>query len=262
MKIDFVTSQIQTVRQELIDHSAFTWMDSLDKARVFMEHHVWAVWDFMVLLKGLQRELTCVDAYWVPKGNPEVRRLINEIVFGEESDIDREGNAMSHFELYIQAMGEAGADTDPILAFIDDLKNGVDPKLALRQSNAPAGAKKFVLNTLAVVDRGVPSEMAAVFTFGREDLIPDMFIEIVRNLKEQFPEELGLFTYYLERHIEVDGDLHGELAERMVIELCGQDRQKWDVALESSKQALKERINLWTEVLDFHEAARSKQGIL
>jgi len=262
MKIDFVKSQIKTVRQELIDHDAFTWVDNLEKARVFMESHVWAVWDFMVLLKGLQRELTCVDTYWVPKGDPEVRRLINEIVFGEESDVDQNGNAISHFELYLQAMGEAGANTDPILTFIDDLKNDVDPKLALRQSNAPEGAKKFVLSTLEIVERANASEMAAVFTFGREDLIPDMFIEIVQNLKERFPEKLALFTYYLERHIEVDGEVHGALAERMVTELCKDERKLWDRALESSKAALSHRINLWSSVIERYEVLRLAQETL
>jgi hypothetical protein len=73
----------------------------------------------------------------------EVRRLINEIVFGEESDIDQNGTAVSHFELYVQAMAEAGANTTPILTFIEDLKKGIDPKLALRQSDAPEGAKSL-----------------------------------------------------------------------------------------------------------------------
>lgn len=262
MKIDYVKSHIETVRQELIDHQAFSWVSNLEKARVFMESHVWAVWDFMVLLKGLQRQLTCVDTYWVPTGNPEVRRLINEIVFGEESDIDQNGTAVSHFELYVQAMAEAGANTTPILTFIEDLKKGIDPKLALRQSDAPEGAKKFVLSTLEVVERGSASELAAVFTFGREDLIPDMFIEIVRNLKEKFPTELGLFTYYLERHIEVDGDVHGALAERMVTELCAEDESAWDQAKVSSEKALRHRIELWTSVINRYEALHSAQEIL
>ncbi|HCP40269.1 MAG TPA: heme oxygenase [Cryomorphaceae bacterium] len=262
MKIDNVKSHIETVRQELIDHEAFLWVNNLEKVRVFMESHVWAVWDFMVLLKGLQRQLTCVDTYWVPNGNPEVRRLINEIVFGEESDIDQNGNAVSHFELYVQAMAEAGANITPILTFIEDLKKGADPKLALRQSEAPEGAKKFVLSTLEIVERGSTSEMAAVFTFGREDLIPDMFIEIVRNLKEKFPTELGLFTYYLERHIEVDGDVHGALAERMVTELCAEDESEWNQATVSSEKALGHRIELWTSVIKRYEALHSAQEIL
>lgn len=256
MKIEFVKSQILPARQELLKHQAFSWIDDLEKVHVFMENHVWAVWDFMVLLKGLQRACTSIGPYWVPKGNPEVRRLINEIVFGEESDLDQNGRAVSHFELYVQAMDEAGANTLPIRSFIQDLENGVDAKLALRQSQAPEGAKQFVLETLQVVERNVASEMAAVFTFGREDLIPDMFIEIVRNLKEKFPSELGLFTYYLERHIEVDGDVHGALSERMVVELCGNSPDLWDKAIASSKIALQNRINLWTAVLEQYEELR------
>ena len=249
MTIDRVKSEIQEVRAELIAHDAFTWVDSLEKAQHFMEYHVWAVWDFMVLLKGLQRELTCTDTYWVPKGNAAVRRLINEIVWGEESDEDRDGRAMSHFEMYLEAMQEAGAETQPIRNFILDLQNGVDPKVALAKSKAPAGAKKFVLSTLDVVERGQPHEMAAVFTFGREDLIPDMFMEIVAGLKAQFPDKLGKFTYYLERHIEVDGDVHGHLAEQMVEQLCAEDENKWLVARDASLTALQARIELWTTVL-------------
>ena len=256
MKIEFVKSEILSARQELLNHPAFAWIDNLEKIHVFMENHIWAVWDFMVLLKGLQRTCTSIDTYWVPKGNPEVRRLINEIVFGEESDLDQEGRAISHFELYIQAMDEAGANTLPIRSFIQDLQKGVDAKLALRQSQAPEGAKEFVFETLEIVDRGNASEMAAVFTFGREDLIPDMFIEIVKNLKDKFPSELGLFTYYLERHIEVDGDLHGTLSERMVVELCEDNPVLWNQAIASSKTALQNRINLWTAVLDQYEGLR------
>ena len=161
MKIEFVKSQILPARQELLNHQAFTWIDDLEKVHVFMENHVWAVWDFMVLLKGLQRACTSIGPYWVPKGNAEVRRLINEIVFGEESDLDQNGRAISHFELYVQAMDEAGANSLPIRSFIQDLQNGVDAKLALHQSQAPKGAKQFVLETLDVVERNVASEMAA-----------------------------------------------------------------------------------------------------
>src|SRR6056300_1574652 len=257
MQIDHLTQQIKSIRQELIQHPAFGWVNTLDKARDFMETHVWAVWDFMVLLKALQRQLTCVDTYWIPKGDPETRRLINEIVHGEESDVDQDGNATSHFELYIKAMEEAGANTAPILAFIEALRSGVKPIEALEKSNAPEGAKAFVRQTLKVVENGQAHEIAAVFTFGREDLIPDMFMEIVGNLKKQFPEELGLFAYYLERHIEVDGDLHGHLAERMVELLCGEDSVKWKSATVLSEKALRARIELWTAVMQEFDARHS-----
>ena len=254
MKIELVKEQIEASRQELVAHPAFQWVNTVPRAQYFMEAHVWAVWDFMVLLKSLQRELTCVNTYWTPKGDPAVRRLINEIVHGEESDVDQEGNATSHFELYLRAMKEAGADTTPISNFIKDLDRGVQPLEALEASAAPESAKAFVSQTLEVVARGEVSEIAAVFTFGREDLIPDMFIEIVRFLKTTFPNELGLFAYYLERHIEIDGDLHGHLAEQMVELLCGDNEEKWNQAALSSKAALQARIELWTTVMTEFEA--------
>ena len=254
MKIELVKEQIEASRQELVAHPAFQWVNTVPRARHFMEAHVWAVWDFMVLLKSLQRELTCVEPFWTPKGDPAVRRLINEIVHGEESDVDQEGNATSHFELYLRAMAEAGADIKPISNFIEALGRGEAPMEALAASDAPASAKAFVRQTLEVVARGEVSEIAAVFSFGREDLIPDMFIEIVRYLKATFPDELGLFAYYLERHIEVDGDLHGHLAEQMVELLCGNDATKWDQAALASKAALQSRIDLWTAVMAEFEA--------
>ena len=128
MKIELVKEQIEASRQELVAHPAFQWVNTVPRARHFMEAHVWAVWDFMVLLKSLQRELTCVDTYWIPKGEPAVRRLINEIVHGEESDVDQQGNATSHFELYLRAMTEAGADIAPISNFIKDLERGCTPR--------------------------------------------------------------------------------------------------------------------------------------
>jgi hypothetical protein len=262
MQIQHLTKQIQSTRQELIDHPAFGWVNTLEKAQVFMETHVWAVWDFMVLLKALQRELTCVNTYWVPKGDPEIRRLINEIVHGEESDVDQDGVATSHFELYVRAMEEAGADTAPILSFIEALKTGQLPFEALDESGAPEGAKAFVRQTLEVVEGGNAHEIAAVFTFGREDLIPDMFMEIVGNLKKQFPDELGLFAYYLERHIEVDGDLHGHLAERMVELLCGESEAKWQSAAELSEKALRARIDLWTAVMQEFDSRHSSTPIV
>ena len=185
----------------------------------------------------------------MPKGDPAVRRLINEIVHGEESDVDQQGNATSHFELYLRAMTEAGADIAPISNFINDLERGIQPLEALEASAAPESAKTFVRKTLDVVARGDASEIAAVFTFGREDLIPDMFIEIVRYLKTTFPNELGLFAYYLERHIEVAGDLHGHLAEQMVELLCGTNEEKWKQAAFSSQVALQARIELWKAVM-------------
>ncbi|MEY5131442.1 MAG: hypothetical protein RL734_1509, partial [Bacteroidota bacterium] len=92
---------IESLREQLINHDLYTSMKTGDDLRRFMETHVFAVWDFMSLLKALQKNLTCVDLPWMPKGDPEIRQLINEIVLGEESDIDEDGVIMSHFEMYL-----------------------------------------------------------------------------------------------------------------------------------------------------------------
>ena len=118
------TSQLDEYRSALINHPLYNAMNSIDAIQRFMETHVFAVWDFMSLLKRLQLDLTCATIPWTPVGNPVTRRLINEIVFGEESDVDQNGNATSHFELYIKAMEDIGADTSAIKSFIQQLEQG------------------------------------------------------------------------------------------------------------------------------------------
>ena len=107
-RLDDIRAQIAPARARLLAHSLYARMASLDDVQRFMESHVFAVWDFMSLLKRLQRDLTCLDLPWVPVGEAEVRFLINEIVCGEESDVDPAGTRISHFELYLRAMHEAG----------------------------------------------------------------------------------------------------------------------------------------------------------
>ena len=96
---DQIRARIEPARARLLAHPLYGRMRSLADVRLFMRSHAFAVWDFMSLLKRLQRDLTCVTVPWVPVGDAEVRYLINEIVCGEESDIDPEGGRISHFDL-------------------------------------------------------------------------------------------------------------------------------------------------------------------
>ncbi len=212
-----------------------------------MQSHVFAVWDFMSLLKGLQAELTCVTTPWVPSSFPKSRRLINEIVLGEESDSFEDG-FVSHFELYLRAMVEAGADPFSIRALISELKRGAMLDEALMASRPAAEAVAFVRSTFGFLESGKPHVTAAAFTFGREDLIPDMFRQMVKDLR-QSSEGVGLFEYYLDRHVEVDGDSHGPMALQMLEELCGDDEAKWEEAMAAAEQAIKARIALWDGIL-------------
>jgi hypothetical protein len=241
-------SAISTTRQKLVNHPVYANIKDLDGLRCFMENHVYAVWDFMSLLKALQINLTCVTLPWVPVGNAATRFLINEIVAGEESDVDEAGVRISHFELYINAMDQAEANTEPVLGLIRALKTGSNIQYALKDMNIPTAARQFMDFTFETIATGKPHLMAAVFTFGREDLIPDMFISLIKELKIQFPDKVDIFQYYIERHIEVDGGHHAALAHQMTIELCGNDESKWQEATEAVKQALEVRIALWDAI--------------
>lgn len=99
---------LDSLRVRLARHELYSRLTTTRNIAIFMKHHVWAVWDFMSLVKALQRQLTGIDLPWRPVGDPEIRFLINDIVVGEESDLDRHGRRTSHFEMYLEAMKGSG----------------------------------------------------------------------------------------------------------------------------------------------------------
>ncbi len=122
--------------------------------------------------------------------------------------------------------------------------------MALREEGVPAAAREFVVQTLDVVERNQPHLIAAVFTVGREQMIPRMFVQIVRALADTHPGRLDTFKLYLERHIELDRREHGPLATRMLQNLCGVSRSRWEEATGAAISALKSRRRLWDAVLE------------
>lgn len=241
-----INSSIRPQKELLLQHSLYGKVKTIEDLRYFLEGHVYAVWDFMSLLKALQSKLTCTTTPWLPVGNPEIRYLINEIVLAEETDLALDGKRQSHYEMYIDAMNACGADTHTITAFLEDVESTQNIFVSIRKSNLHNNIKAFLDFTFRVIEQGKPHEIAAAFTFGREDLIPSMFTEILRNFQENFPEtNLDKLIYYFERHIELDADEHGPMAMQMIAELCGSDDQKWKEVEEVSLLALEKRIGLW-----------------
>jgi len=241
---------IQHERRLLMAHSVYTSIRSITELHIFMQHHVFAVWDFMSLLKALQRELSCIDVPWIPAGNRNTRRLINEIVLMEESDENGCGGFSSHFELYLDAMRQAGADTRAIDDFIARIRRREDVGYALDCCAAPLGARRFVNATLDVIRTGELHRIAACFAFGREDIIPEMFRTIVAAIRTSDPARLERFIYYLDRHIEVDTDNHGPMALEMIASICGDSAFKWSEAEETAVSALRFRAQFWDSVLE------------
>ena len=246
--IEKIKKAIEPLRQQIINHKVYSVMNDKDDLKVFMQYHVFAVWDFMSLLKSLQNSLTCTSVPWFPKGSADTRHLINEIVVGEESDVDSFGKRKSHFELYLDAMRQSGADTTQIEKFISTLKNSGDFNSAFISSGVPKEARDFVDFTFKIIDSKKEYLQSAIFTFGREDLIPGMFLSIIKDMDMSFPESISIFKYYLERHIEVDGDHHSHLALQMTSNLCGTNEQFWKEAEQATIESLQRRIELWNGV--------------
>jgi len=240
-----IQKAIEPLRQRIINHPVYSLIENIDDLGVFMNYHIYAVWDFMSLLKALQNNLTCTQVPWFPVGSANTRYLINEIVCGEESDVDGNGIRKSHYELYLDAIQQCGSEPQVFLDFISVLKNTGDLQTSFTKADVPDAAMEFVDYTFEVINSGKAHVQAAVFTFGREDLIPNMFLSIVNDLNRKFPGQVSEFKYYLDRHIEVDGDHHSHLALEMTTELCGDDPQKWADVERASLIALQKRIGLW-----------------
>jgi hypothetical protein len=238
--IQHINTQIAEYKKDVVNHPLYNQLNTIEDVQKLMEIHVYAVWDFMSLLKGLQIELTCTTLPWKPVGDTKIRRLINSIVLEEESDVDSAGNPSSHYEMYLEAMKECGANTNEIDKFVNSVSDLNLPKVN-------TAIDSFLATTFDILNSGEAHKIASAFTFGREDLIPDMFTAIVNDLSKE--HKLDKFVYYLERHIELDGGEHGPLALELISNLCGEDEQKWKEVEETAIACLVARKELWDLVL-------------
>ena len=121
--------------------------------------------------------------------------------------------------------------------------------MSIKQSDLHPNIKAFLDFTFRVIEEGGAHQIAAAFTLGREDLIPDMFTEILKNFQANFPDtDLSQLIYYFERHIQLDADEHGPMAMKMIQELCEGSQRKWKEVEEVSVMALEKRIGLWNAI--------------
>jgi pyrroloquinoline quinone (PQQ) biosynthesis protein C len=249
-RLEALRLEIKPLREDLIRHRVYAMVNSVHRLRIFMEYHIFAVWDFMSLLKALQQSQTCVNVPWTPHPLPIVTRFVNEIVLGEESDEDGRGGYISHFELYREAMRESGASTESIDLLLRHLGSGDDLNEALLHSRVGSGVGEFVRTTWTFIGSAKAHSIAAAFTFGREDVIPEMFRRFVDALDAESPGQFERIKYYLIRHIDIDENNHAPLAVKAMCELCGDDSRRWQEATEAARRALKARILLWDAIID------------
>lgn len=243
--------KIRSLQQQLEQHPLLNdgIINNLTGIHIFMEHHVFAVWDFMSLIKSLQHYVCPSTTLWVPR--PKIRsgsaRLINEIVLAEETDLDVDGVcSISHHDLYCQAMLEIGADANLIEEWVEAVTH-MGFQWAAENATAPPAAVDFMRQTFGFIDSQEPHIIAGAFCFGRETVIPKMFSRLAQQFdftKQQCPK----FHYYLQRHIELDGDKHGPQSLALVEDLCDHDPVHIHEAEQAACRALRARIKLWDDV--------------
>jgi hypothetical protein len=242
-------------RSILHEHELYGLVADAASLKLFVEHHVFAVWDFMSLLKQLQVLLTCTRVPWTPPAHPRAARLINEIVLVEESDVLPGSNRpTSHFELYLEAMTEIGADTGPIRAFVEGARSAPTRPLDLSSCPGPAGV--FVAGTFSAIEQCAAHELAAMFFFGREDIIPAMFRRMVATISRTEGTPVSRLCAYLDRHITVDDDEHGPAGEAVLDLLCGDDDARWLAARARAIEACQARVALWDGIAHAIKASR------
>lgn len=248
--------RLDLLRDALLSHPIYAEVNSIPRLKLFMEDHVFAVWDFMSLLKRLQRDVTCITVPWFPAADAAAARLINEIVIGEECDVGPDGETpFSHLELYLLAMDEVGADTSRFRSFIRRAQDGTPIATALQAVGAPGHVRTFVDHTIDLAATGTTEEVLGGFLYGREDVIPEMFQNIRGGFWASEAEIPTYFDYYGCRHIELDGDSHGPLGKALLARLTRGAPDKMRRANDAAADCIQHRIDLWSGTLGRLRAA-------
>jgi hypothetical protein len=234
------TPRLLTLVGELVSHPLYKEVTTLARAKTFMEHQVWCVWDFMCLAKSVQVGVGCYQVPWVPPRNTALVQAANGILSGEEADIGPDGLPASHLEIFIDAMIEAGAEAGPILRFIQDLRDGFDFNTAVAAHGIPDAARVFMRNTMSLATGPLLCRVAC-FCLTREELVPRMFYSFIPNLPNA-DSEMPKFLWYLQRHVELDMETHGPHSQTLLRGTIGSDPSKQDEAMSAVVEALEARL--------------------
>jgi hypothetical protein len=242
------SKEISNYLDSLNSHPVYESIKTLEDLQVFMEHHIYSVWDFMSLIKYLQGIVAPTNHPWTPRGDGDVRRFINELVLEEECDeLPGTEHFISHFELYQMAMKEVGASTSGIEKFILALESEKVGD-ALENEFVPKPSREFSKLNFKFINDFKPHLVASSLALGREHVIPGMFRSILSRINVS-EKEAPIFHYYLNRHVHLDEDFHGPLSLRLLNSLC-KTNEEVDEAIEVAKKSIESRLKFWDGVLE------------
>jgi Protein of unknown function (DUF3050) len=181
-------------------------------------------------------------------------------VIGEETDVDPDGSYVSHLDLYLRAMAEVGASTRQFETFRSLTQAGTSVEAGMVRTGVPPHVRSFVAHTLTLAQSGSTEEVLAAFFYGREDIIPEMFGRLQKTVLSTKHDEdrLRYFIYYVERHIELDGDSHGPMGRELLEGRVADSPQRNEWALRAACNSIQARIELWNGTLSTLRAARAE----
>jgi hypothetical protein len=249
---------ILPLQEELNQHPIYSDLHNLSDLQLFMTHHVFPVWDFMSLIKYLQRHFAPTHIPWLPRGNAPACHFINRLVLEEEScsyqGADGRVLYASHFERYLNAMREIGAATEAVSGFLQHIQeHGISQ--ALQTAPIPEPARRFMQTTFCILDEDRPHLAAAALILGRETIIPAMFQRLLQQMEISAEQAPG-FHDYLKRHRHFDEGMYGSLSMQMLNSLC-QDQDSLIDTEAAAEEALCARIRFWDGV---HEAIQQQRS--
>jgi hypothetical protein len=249
-------TEVRPHQQVLAKHQLYGQLTTRTALRTFMQMHVFAVWDNMMLLKTLQQRLTCVTTPWLPPSDPIAARLINEIILDEETESFGNGEYLSHVQFYLTAMSDLGAQTQPIQQLINLLRSGMELEEALTRGAIVPSASAFVWTTWQIC-QGSTAGIVAAFLSGREEISPPMFANLLDQLdvvEQSFVSQNDSWCSdrlreYCQHHVGLDEAQHIPIAKKLLYRICGQNLEAWQQATTAAIATLVARQQLWDEIL-------------
>ncbi|MEQ8473298.1 MAG: DUF3050 domain-containing protein [Marinoscillum sp.] len=202
---------LQTVNN-VVQHPVFKKLNSLDNVIKYSEFQIWCVWDFMSILKCAQNFIFNNDILWSPPSNPNAGSAFYKLIESEETDLGFRNdklNRASHFQSFILAMNQMGADTSGINNFLKFIQSGNSLEEALNKSSASEKTQEFLITNNQLINKS-PLNALALMTLTRENIIPSVFNSLMNNIQKS--DKIEKFIWYHERHIHLDMVLHGKLS--------------------------------------------------
>lgn len=263
--IQQLTERLSPLTLEIVHHPLYHEISSIDHLRLFMEQHVFAVWDFMCLLKELHRRIVSTSAPWFPPKDALSANLISSILVEEEGDLTEDGTEYaSHYDIYLQAMKKISADIQPIKKLQSLLMKGSTIKEVFQQLLLKQSTKEFVLTTFSFFECEA-HELAAAFVYGREGITGAMFSPLITQLevemKHHNQSQFSTLIYYFKRHVELDSNDHFPKAIRMLSNLVNGDEKKLKEAENAAVKALTARIKFLTGIQEILHQRLKKTAV-